>query len=301
MNTLYNMNVSYTDPIINTAVINLMNNLTQVNDTLLGVNPVEVMNRLGGSTGMNTTGYVYNTARANLGGVTTLAAPMGSPMRVLTGRKLFGRVLQSLLNVFNLNSASPTVTIPQNVSTTIQNASNANVSYAVSALRDPKPMMNSVENYIHSMVTGGRVFLNGNASNGYNYTNFTHSQNMSMNSTNNMNNTNNTLVRVVIPWAHVPFVMRSGASYLDNCQVYRYNGNNFVPTNSCVVLNGTDQNNVLLNCMYFDTIGVGCSNLTTKVLTTNGSNPNGIGIPNSNSGFKATVTSVLAILLIFVF
>jgi len=178
-------------------------------------------------------------------------------------------------------------------------SNNSNITYIFAGLRDPKPMMKSVENYIHSQIFGDRVFLNGSNRNGFNYTTNTSSNNMSgmiMNNTNNI--TNNTLIRVELPWSHTPFQMRSNSSYLDNCKVFRYDGNNFVPTNSCVIVNGTDQNRVLLNCMYFDTVGVSCSNLTNSVNTVN----NGGVIGNANSSsFRAVLTSFIAVLLMFVF
>jgi len=288
INVLYNMTVNYSDPMIPGSIINLVNNLMAVNDTLLGVNPVDVLNKFGVFNGTNTTNFVYFATAANMTGNTLLNLWPGAQSR---------RFLQVSLNTFNLNTASPTVTIPINVTQAINNTlpNGSNLIYSLAAIRNPKPLMNSVDNYIHSQIIGEKVFIQGNTKNAINFTNnatnFT-----SGNATNNTNSS--TFLADTLPWAYVPFTLKNNASYINNCKIYRYDGNNFVPTNTCVLLNTTNQNNAMLNCINLDIIGVGCGGNNSNVVlsTTGGNSVNG----TSNSGRITFVSSILAVLLLFV-
>jgi len=293
MNTLYSMSVNFSDPIIQQSVVSFVNNLTQVNDTLLGVNPVDVINRFGAMNGTNASNFIYYAIPANLTGDSRLALPTGG-----ISRRLY-RFLQQAMNVFNLNSASsPVVTIPMNISQSINNTVNGSqISYSLAAIKDPKPMMNSVENYIHSQIIGERAYLKSDTKNGFNFSNL--NNNLSNNS-NNSNNTNNaTYLTVKLPWAYTPMNLKEGANYLNNCKVYKYDNGNFVPTNTCVLLNTTDQNYAMLNCLNLDVIGVGCVNSSNVFFQTTNNNGNNVG-NNNSSGRTSLATYFLAVLLLFV-
>jgi len=287
---LSNMTVNYSDPNITTSIVNLVNSLMAVNDTLLGANPVDVLNKFGTANGTNTTNFIYYAIAANTTGNTLLSLPPGSVSR----RGLF-RFLQANLNIFNLNTASPTVTIPLSISQSINNGSN--LTYSLAAIRNPKPLMNSADNYIHSQIIGESVFMQGNPKKFFNFTN-----NATNLTTGNATNSSSFLT-VTLPWAYIPFNLKNNASYLNNCKIYRYNGNSFVPTNTCVLLNTTNQNNAMLNCLNLDIIGVGCGgNNSNVVLTTTGGNGIGPGVngTGSSSGRITFVSSILAVLLLFV-
>jgi len=292
MNTLFNMSVNYSDPNVTQNVMSMINNLMAVNDTLLGVNPIEALNRFGALNGTNATKYIYYTIPANMNGTSKLALQTSSPIR-----RMLARVLQTNKDILNLNSAnSPSVSIPQFVSNSIFNSLNStgNVSYSMAAMRDPKPLMKSVDNYIHSQIVGERVYLNGNPRNGFNYSSNSSLDKNNASNSNSLKNPNVTYVTVELPWAYVPFTLKSG-NYLDNCVVYRWNNTEFVKTDTCVLVNSTDQNRAVLNCQNLDILGVGCRDSSNVVLTTTGI------VPGRGSSERIKIASILAVLLMFVF
>jgi len=269
----------------------LVNNLLTINDTLLGVNPVDVLNRFGTANGTNATSYIYYTIPANLNGNSVLALQNQGPMR---------RFLQAVLSIFNLNTNSPIATIPMNFTAARVNGTGV-LSYSLAAIRDPKPLLRSLNNYIHSQVVGERAFINGNPKTGVNFTNTTNNT-INSNATNNNTNNSTALIQIQLPWAHIPFNLSSGSNYLNNCQVFRWNGGDFVPTNSCVLVNTTDQNKAVLNCNHLDIIGVGCKNNSNTILVTGGNgNGNGVGSNNNSSSGRIKLASLIAVLLLFVF
>jgi len=288
--------VNYSDPNVTSAVTNLVNNLLTINDTLLGLNPLDVLTRFGTLNGTNVTNYLYYAVPANTTGVSTLVLPGGS-----VSRRAF-RFLQTSTNVFNLNTASPSVQIPMNITNAINYPG---LSYSLAAIRNPESMMNSVDNYIHSQVVAERAYLGGNTKNGYNFTNAVTNLTVGNNTT-NYTPANASFLTITLPWAYAPFNLKNNATYLNSCKVFRYNGTSFVPTNTCILVNTTDQNRAVLNCLNLDIIGVGCGqNSSNVVLTATGNTGNGgttgTGVNgNNNSSGRIRFASIVAVLILLV-
>jgi hypothetical protein len=282
MNNIYSANISKTGANVSSGILNLVDSSLNATDTLLGINPVEAMLRLTVPNGTNATLFGYQAVPFNQN------SDVKATLNGSRARRLFMRVLQVIQmdkNRLIINQNSPEVTIPSAVSKAFNTT---NTYYSMAFVRDPKPMIKSVENYIHSQVVGSRGIDNSTG-----------------NSLNFPNNTDG--LRIELPWSNVPFKLQN-TNYKDSCKVYYWDGKDWVVKNGCTIEDGTDENKAVVKCFSFDIIGVGCKNMNTStiVASTNNTvtNNSGVIVQNKSSAEKTAFSFgmiILTILSIFVF
>jgi hypothetical protein len=249
MSRLYNANISKSSQNISNAVIDLINSSLNTTDTLLGINPVEVMLRLSLPIGTNGSLFGYTAVPFDPNNDLKVSLRSGTSQR----RRLF-RQLQNLeynKNRFNDNPNSPEITVPKAISTVLNrtnNTGNSSNFFAMAFIRDPKPLLYTVRDYIHSQIVGCRGVENSTGT--------------------TLNYPNNTEpVRIDLPWSRVPFKLQN-TSYKDSCKAYSWKVKEWVPETNCTIEDDTDENRVVLKCPNFNILGVGCQNASVSPDTT---------------------------------
>jgi hypothetical protein len=281
VNALYYSNATKSTPNVSSAILTFVDAQMNATDTLIGVNPVENMLLLTVPNGTNATLFGYQSVPFDKSKDMRVTLKGGSSRRAL-----FPRVLQNVQldkSRLQVNTDSPIVTVPKKIS----EAFNSSGFYSMAFIRDPKPMLKTVENYINSQIVGSLAFDNTTGA-FLLYPNNTDS------------------IKIELPWAAVPFKLQNNNNYKDNCKIYRWNGNMWVQSNNCTIEDGTDQNKVVIKCANFDIVGVGCQNATSTIVPgTNGSNTNNsVKAGNSTTGsdrFSFTFAAFVSILSLLFF
>ncbi len=286
MSRLYNSNISKSSQNISNSVIDLISSSLNTTDTLLGINPVEAMLRLSLPNGTNGTLFGYSAVPFDPNNDLRVSLRSGSSQRRLLFRKL--QNLEYNRNRLNSNPNSPEITVPKAISSVLNSTNNTNNSlnyFTMAFIRDPKPLLYSVSNYIHSQIVGSRGVENSTG--------------------NTLNYPNNTEpIRIDLPWSNVPFKLQN-TSYKDSCKAYSWKVRDWVHESNCTIEDETDENRVVLKCPNFNILGVSCQNASITINNNfnnvNGSNTGNLPITNLSSAKGFSLSMILLVLIAAIF
>jgi len=286
MSRLYNSNISKSSQNISNSVIDLISSSLNTTDTLLGINPVEAMLRLSLPNGTNGTLFGYSAVPFDPNNDLRVSLRSGSSQRRLLFRKL--QNLEYNRNRLNSNPNSPEITVPKAISSVLNSTNNTNNSlnyFTMAFIRDPKPLLYSVSNYIHSQIVGSRGVENSTG--------------------NTLNYPNNTEpIRIDLPWSNVPFKLQN-TSYKDSCKAYSWKVRDWVHESNCTIEDETDENRVVLKCPNFNILGVSCQNASISINNNfnnvNGSNTGNLPITNLSSAKGFSLSMILLVLIAAIF
>jgi hypothetical protein len=136
----------------------------------------------------------------------------------------------------NINTNSPVVTIPTQVSQSLQ----SNTYFQLISVYLSQPYITVGGKFINSQVVSVQAQTTSTGANqGY---------------------TSSTPIQIAVPWTYTPFNV-NGA-----CHVYAYSNSQWSTSLTCTI-SSVDTNNAYVNCKEFSTIGVYCANATVIPVT----------------------------------
>ena len=273
MRTIYTADVDTSRPDISNPVLNLVETCLSSTDSLVGVNPVDILLILGAPNGTNATLYGYVTAPFDQQNDMRVVLPTGGPRRALIGKKLLNRLIQANKTIL-FNTESPIISIPKNITQAVRNGT----TFSMAFVRIPNSMLNRT--HIQSQIVGARGFYN-----------------ISRNATVYPQDAGS--MKYEIPWVNVPFRLTSG-TYVDQCTVYNWDGIEWKQSKNCNLDPFSDVNRAVVYCKSYEIIGVGCRQIESRIKTNDNLTLTLLPVANSADRFTFTLISLLAIAVVIV-
>ncbi len=251
MNVLFSADVQYKQEYTDSILL-LISYTFEDPEPLIGLDPSILLSTFNAPSGTNNTGYGFYRSMVNtLQDILIGLANSTSARNVRLLESNFLRLLQTQ-NPSSplLNMANPSVVIPKAISLLMP----ADTSFSMTFIRDPKYYLKENQVAIQSQVVTLLAYSSNNTKNFYKYPQ------------------TNDKVKITIPWARVPLTVSNG-TYLQNCKVYSFDGNQWKVENTCNIEPNTDSMNAVISCASFNTFGINCGSpsIVTVVKKASGS------------------------------
>lgn len=250
LNTIYNADISYKKEFTDEILL-LIGITFEDAEPMIGLDPSILLSTFNAPDGTNTTGYGFYKSKIN------------SLIDMILGKNSSSslRLLQTASVSTGINMATPILTIPKTVSQLMP----ADTTFSLTFVRDPKYYSYPNQTVIQSQVISIKAYSSNNTKIFYSFPASTEK------------------LKISLPWARVPFKLSSG-TYQQNCKVYKSDGSTWKIEQSCTVDAASNQNEAVISCAIFDTLGVSCSSPSAMPM-------------RSSSGYISLPVKLLGILI----